>query len=360
MRDTQSLRKDLDPAIPSGSKNDSPRVIIHGCGNVGQRVTRFCQRKSWPIVAAYNRAGDKVGRDLGALAALDHEIGVPVRDSETLDLAQIAADIVVVATTDSNFLKPLLPTFEVYLSAGINVICHGSQPHNPFFDDPETAAKIDQIAKDNGVSFSGTSIWDVTRIWSGILAAGNSIQIERLVHTATSEPGRQNPLYEAGIGIGLSPYEFAQKFPGDEHPLHAVLHGPPVMVLQNLGCEITDLKKSSEPIILKQDQHSPHTEKLYPAGCVGGVRVIVDVETKQGILGRGIVEYRLFEPGEQELMHWNVIGLPSTQITVSREDASNQSAASIFNRIPGVIAAPPGITEIFRPEMGPMRSTALA
>lgn len=338
---------------------EKPRVIIHGCGKVGQRVASFCQLKGWPIVAAFNRAGPKVGQDLAKLAGLDQSLGVTVEDSAGLILQPGLGDIVVVATTDSNLLEPMWPTFEAYLSAGINVICHGSQPHNPFFDNPEIAEKIDHVARHHGVSFSGTSIWDVTRIWSGILAAGNSVEIERIVHRATSEPGRQNPAFETGVGIGLTPEVFKQTFPGEAHPLHAALHGPPVMVLKHLGCTVTDVTKSTELIILDADHYSPHSGTIYHADQIGGVRVIVNVATIEGVEGRCEVEYRLFDPGEEELMHWHIVGLPSTQITVSREDAADQSAASVFNRIPDVISAPPGIAEIFSAEMGPMTSTAL-
>src|SRR3546814_10755718 len=56
----------------------SPRIIINGVGNVGRRLVRFCDAKGWPIVAAYNRAGEKVGKDVGELAGLDRSYGVEI------------------------------------------------------------------------------------------------------------------------------------------------------------------------------------------------------------------------------------------------------------------------------------------
>ena len=341
------------------SKAEKLRIIIHGCGNVGQRVTRFCDLKGWEIVAAYNRAGDKVGQDLGRLAGLDKDIGVIVEDVDRIELSRKAADITVMATTTSDLLEPIYSACEKYLSLGINVIVHGSQSHNPFFDDPDVAVKIERIARANQVTFSGSTIWDSTRIWSGILVAGNCVKIESLVHTATGEPGRQNPLYEAGVGIGMTVEDFTAKYADDPHPLQKFLHGPPVMVLQHLGCTISNVQKHCEPIVLEMPMYSPHTKREYPAGVIGGVRVVVEVDTEEGIKGLAQVEYRLFQEGEEELMHWKAIGLPGMEISVNREDAANLSAASIFNRIPDVIAARPGIVEIFSKEMGPMSSTAL-
>lgn len=41
-----------------------PRIVIYGPGMYGQHIVRFAVEKGWPIVAAFNRAGDKVGKDL--------------------------------------------------------------------------------------------------------------------------------------------------------------------------------------------------------------------------------------------------------------------------------------------------------
>ena len=336
-----------------------PRVIIHGCGNVGQRIARFCFSKGWPIVAAYNREGDKVGQDLGLLAGLDKPVAVLVEDAEKAAIQRGSADIAVIATTGSDLLENGYAIYEMYLSAGINVIVHGSQPHNPFFENPDIAQKIERVARANQATFSGSTIWDTSRVWAGILAAGNCVEIDRVLHTASAEPGLQNPVYEAATGIGLTPSEFEAKFSAGAHPLETFLHGPPVMVLQNLGCTISHIEKRSEAIVLEFPRYSPHSDTHYPEGVVGGIRVIAEVFTEEGIRGEANVEYRLFEPGEIETMKWRVEGLPSLEISLTREDAGNLSAASLFNRIPDVIAARPGIVEIFQKEMGPMRSTAL-
>ena len=339
--------------------NFRPRIIIHGCGNVGLRVARYCDRKGWNVVAAFNRSGPKVGQDIGQLAGLNKDLGVIVAEAETIDIPRGFADIVLVATKTGDFLEAGYPIYEKYLSAGINVIAHGSQPHNPFFDNPEVAKKIEALARANQVTFTGSTIWDATRIWAGILAASTCVDIECVEHLATGEPGLQNPAYEAGVGFGMTVEEFNAKFPNGSHPLEIFLHGPPVMVLQNLGCTISKVKKRSEPMVLETARYSRHSKIEYPAGVVGGLRVIAEVDTVEGIRGRAQVEYRLFAEGEAELTSWKIHGTPGMEINVARGDAGALSAASIINRIPDVIAARPGIVEIFSKEMGPMSSSAL-
>jgi hypothetical protein len=48
------------------SNTRKPRIAIYGVGQYGSLAARFAVQKGWPIVAAFNRAGSKVGQDWGA------------------------------------------------------------------------------------------------------------------------------------------------------------------------------------------------------------------------------------------------------------------------------------------------------
>src|SRR3546814_1508344 len=134
----------------------SPRIIINGVGNVGRRLVRFCDAKGWPIVAAYNRAGEKVGKDVGELAGLDRSYGVVVRDAAEQEQSIVPADILL--NTIGDLLDRNYPVYERFLSAGINVLCHGTQSYNPFSEHRGIAEQIEAPAKRNGVTFCGTGI----------------------------------------------------------------------------------------------------------------------------------------------------------------------------------------------------------
>lgn len=41
------------------------RIVICGAGYYGGRIAAMAVEKGWQVVAAFNRAGDKVGKDLG-------------------------------------------------------------------------------------------------------------------------------------------------------------------------------------------------------------------------------------------------------------------------------------------------------
>jgi 2,4-diaminopentanoate dehydrogenase len=335
-----------------------PKIIINGVGNVGRRLIRFCDMKGWPIVAAYNRAGEKIGQDIGQLAGLGRNLGVAVQDAARADYPAVKADIAL--NTVGDLLHLNYPIYERFLGAGINVLCHGTQCYSPFFENAAVAGRIDALAKANGVTFCGTGIWDTTRVWAPIIAAGTCLSIESVVHTAQAEIGRQGVQFErlcAGVGLSLDEYMTSFVKTPTPYTLNRYVHGPVVMVLQKLGCTIENVRKYDEPIVFDEPVYSPFSKQEFPAGIVVGTRNNVEVTTREGIRGGAILEYRLFRPGEIEELRWDISGLPGLRISVERKDTANLSAAALFNRIPDVLAAGPGIVEITK--MGPLTSTAL-
>jgi 4-hydroxy-tetrahydrodipicolinate reductase len=265
-------------------------LLIYGIGQYGGRVAGIAATKAWPIVAAVNRAGDKVGRDLGEVAGFGHPIGVVVEDCDLVDYRATGAEVAIVTMTDR--LDVNFPAYERLLGAGINVICIGTQSSHPIAADPELGTRIDTLAKDNGVTFTGTSVWDMTRIWSGILVASPTTELRGLTLTSVTNVG------------------YAERN-------EAVLFDVPV--------DCPSLGRTIEP------------------GVSAGTRIVSKVATAEGVTADMHVELRLLLDGEREHTEWKVDGRPPCTIRIDRRDSVHHSAAALFNRIPDVVAAPPGI-----------------
>ena len=105
------------------SSQISPRIAIYGLGFVGQQLAGFALDKAWEIVGAYNRAGEKIGQDLGSLLGRD-PIGLRVEDCDTADYSRLTADIAFVSVSDR--LEVNYPSYERLMSAGANILCHGA------------------------------------------------------------------------------------------------------------------------------------------------------------------------------------------------------------------------------------------
>ena len=335
--------------------NGKPRIVLYGVGQFGQFIARFAAQKGWPIVAAFNRAGQKVGQDVGRLACLGRDIGVTVQDCDSADYSQLKADIGIVTMT--NRLSLNLPAYRRLMNAGLNVLCHGTESYYPYGNDPVLAAEIDALAKKNSVTFTGSGIWDMSRIWAGILLTGPCTEIRSLFHSSITDVVGQTVSKEQAMQVGTSMTvdEFMAKGL-DKSPIAKSYKTIPEHVLAALGYKIADTRAYVEPVVLD----APIENSLFgtiPAGRCAGSRIVGEIDTIQGVTARAEIELRVFRPGEVEHMFWSVDGLPRTRVRTERSDSAHATAACLFNRIPDVIAAPPGIRLIS--QMGPLKPTSL-
>lgn len=334
-----------------------PRIVIYGMGQFGQVIARYASQKDWPIVAAFNRAGPKVGQDVGQLSGLGKDLGVIVQDSETADYSNLDADIAVV--THRDLLKDNMDAYRRLFGAGLNVLCHGVQSYYPQCHDVALAEEIDAMAKAAGATFTGSGIWDMSRIWSGILTAGPCTEITSIDITSLTDAEAQTHSLEQMKQFAISePIERFYEKGIDKSVIAHAFKSVPEMVLIALGYDVIETTSVVEPVVFDEPVPSRHApEGFLAAGLCMGIRMRSKTTTKQGVVGTATVDSRMIKPGEIEAMYWSVEGTPRTRVHVERLDSAHATAGNLFNRIPDVIAARPGIVPIF--EMGPLRHTAL-
>lgn len=324
-----------------------PQVAIYGAGQYALESVRIMHRKGWDIVAAYNRAGEKVGRDIGELAGIE-PLGVLVEDCEDADYGSSGANIAIHSVADR--LDYNWPGHQRLLGAGINVICHGGESNFPWGSRPELAGRLDELAKAHGVTFTGTGIWDYSRIWSGLLAAGSASELTGLVHrTLTNGEAAGLELLKV-CGGTLTLEEFSEL---NEGLLAGIYKTVPHQVLWALGFEVTDVSEEREPILDSEPVFSNALGANIEPGICLGTRITTRVRTREGVNATSINELRVLKPGEKEHMVWEVQGRPETVIRVDRTDSMHSSAACMVNRVPDVLNAEPGIQVIS--QLGPIR-----
>jgi 4-hydroxy-tetrahydrodipicolinate reductase len=226
------------------SASEPPRLAIYGVGQYGSLITRFASEKGWPVVAAFNRAGPKVGQDLGRVAGLGRDLGVVVQDNETGDFEHLDADIGVV--THMDLLRHNMDAYRKFLGAGMNVICHGGQSYLPQTNDPVLAAEIESLALANDVTFTGSGIWDMSRIWSGILTAGPCTDITALRHFSLTDPEGQLLTLTRGSAFNQSPERFYERGL-DQSPVLLAHKAIPELVLDALGYDVTESRAGANP-----------------------------------------------------------------------------------------------------------------
>jgi hypothetical protein len=322
--------------------------VIYGAGQYGLEAARIALARGWTIVAALNRPGSKVGQDVGRLAGLERDLGVVVQDCDATDYGSFDADVAIVAVSDR--LKQNMPAYERLMGAGFDVICHGAESYFPWGADPELSKRIDAIARRNDVTFTGTGIWDFSRIWSGILVAGASTEIRSMFHRALTNAEAANVPMMRICGVSMTQDEFASHNPAMIGGLYKLV---PHHVMHALGYNVTRVSEHREPVLSDQPVYCRLLDTQLEPGICLGTRIVSTVETSQGVTATAHSELRILGPGETEHMHWSVVGKPASAVRVDRTHAVHTSAACMVNRIPDVLAAQPGIRVVS--ELGPLR-----
>lgn len=319
-------------------------VLIYGTGAMGLAMARLVVARGWRIAGALNRSGaNKVGMDLGRLAGRTRW-GVTVTDAEKANLADFDADIAIVAVSD--WLDQTLPIHKRLLSAGLNVICLGCETSYPAAVSPEAAEEIDQLAKAHGVTLTGGGLWDSYRLWSLRILAGPCSALRGLRHQSLTDANRYGPTLLRTLRIGDDPAEFDG---GGRSIYRVFLH----QAVASLGLTVTAVHETAEATTSAQSIPCSSLGSVIEAGRITGRRSIIEVRTQEGVTATATIELRLTEPGEEEQIEWLVEGDPPARWRLSGLDTGHASASSMVNRIPDVIAAPPGLVTSDR--LPPMR-----
>jgi 4-hydroxy-tetrahydrodipicolinate reductase len=338
--------------FPPQPQDTAPKgILVYGLGNVGQAVARLAAQRGW-IIHGVNRAGGKVGRDLGELTGTPTLAGRLIADADASDLSDFGADIAVVAVHDR-----LAVTFDIHrrlLEAGLNVICLGTESSYPTAADPALARELDDLARAKGVTFTGCGLWDSYRI--GILKTlvGPCTRLRRIHHRSVTDVNRFGPEVVHLTQVGEDPGKIGD-LGGSEPSIYHVLLP---QIVASLGLTIDGVEERLEPVVLDHPAACAALGKDIAPGLCAGQRTVIRVTTAEEVVAMAEIELRLTDEDEGEWMSWRIDGDPPAEIRLQGLDTGHATASSVVNRIPDVLAAPPGVVTCDR--LPPMRFSSPA
>ena len=133
------------------------KALSYGIGNIGKDIAKFMMEKGVIITDAIDVKN--VGEDLGDVIGAGRKLNVIISDDADKVLAETGADIALLAVATS--LETIFPHAKKCLEAGLNVITTSEEASYPWTSSPGVASKLDRIAKENGVTFTGSGMQDV-------------------------------------------------------------------------------------------------------------------------------------------------------------------------------------------------------
>lgn len=336
---------------------ENVKVIIWGLGAMGGGMAdMLLKKKGVDIVGAVGR-GDKIGKSMYDYIETprgdrpDVIIGTP----EDV-IKEKCADVVLTAT--DSFTKTAFDRLKFCLEKKINVVSSAEEMAYPQAQNPELAAELDRIAKENGVSIIGTGINPgLIMDLLVITMTGCCETVDHIISRRVNSLSPFGPVVMEEQGIGVTPEEFKTKHLSG----HVGFPESVNMITDALGWKLEKVTQSMDPIFTDVDRRSKYG--FAAAGNVAGVAMkangYVDGEVKIEMDHPQQIEPE--QVGVQTGDYVIIKGTPNINLANTPEVPGGiGTIAMCVNTIPQIINAKPGLHTMItipvpRAIMGDMR-----
>jgi 4-hydroxy-tetrahydrodipicolinate reductase len=315
------------------------RVVQYGVGPIGASIVQLMRQKQALVIAgAIDKDPEKAGRDLGeVVGAADAPWGVKV----SADPAEVLSHPVdVVVHTTSSFLTDVASQLMECLEAGACVVSTCEELSYPFRKHPELAAKLDEAARESGVTLLGTGVnpgFVMDKLVLGLSSACQRVDHAKAIRIVDASR-RRIPLQKK-VGAGLSVEEFQQRVT-EGTVKHVGLPESVAMLSDGLGLDVDTITETVEPVVATESIRTDYTE--VKAGQAAGIHQVA----------RGIshgeekiyLELNMYVGAVDASDTIQLSGEPNlTMVIPGGTHGDIATAAVSVNAIPALLAAPAGL-----------------
>jgi 4-hydroxy-tetrahydrodipicolinate reductase len=315
------------------------KAVVYGVGAMNSVATRLMLEKGVDIVGALARSPEKVGRDLGEVAGLGYQTGVVVEDDADRVLATRQADIAVIAV--ASYMSDMYEHLRRCAENGVNAVTISEEALYPWNTAPMQTAELDRLARQNGVTITGTGHQDVywVNLVSMVLATAH--RIDTVTGRASWNVDDYGPEVAKDQRVDTTVEDFDRWLAEADRPPSFGRNTLGALV-EDLGVTVAEVQSSTRPEVGEQPVTSSALGITVEPGRVIGFTDVDTVRTHEGITLTFEMTGRLYLPGEADINDWTVSGEPELHLSNPAVPTGMTTVTQLVNRIPDVINAPPG------------------
>ena len=331
------------------------KVVQYGVGKMSLYTMRYVYEKGGEIVGAIDINPKVIGKDIGEILGTENK-GVKVVSAEDARkvLEETRPDIVIVTTM--SLIKDLENPLMLCAELGLNAITTCEEAFYPENSNPTLTKKIDELAKKNNCTITGSGYQDI--YWGQLISsiAGSTQKITKIKGSSSYNVEEYGIALAKAHGAGLTLEDFDKEVASvdrisDEERQKIVESGdylPSYMwnvngwLCSKLGLTVKSQTQKTIPTTYKEDIYSSTLGTTVKAGDATGMSAVVTTHTEEGITIESECIGKVYSPEEYDKNEWTVYGEPDTTITVAKPATVELTCASIVNRIPDVINAQAG------------------
>lgn len=342
-------------------RKENVKVIIWGLGAMGSGMAdMLLKKKGVEIVGAVGR-GAKVGKSMYEFIQTERGDRPDVIIGTPEDVIKEGAADIVLTATDS-YTKTAFDRLKFILEKKINVVSSAEEMAYPQAQSPEEAKKLDEIAKENGVTIIGTGINPgLIMDLLVVLMTGCCETVDSITARRVNSLSPFGPVVMEEQGIGITKEEFEEGVRTGTLSGHVGFPESIHMVADAIGWKVEKVEQSMNPIMTDVDRKSPYgfAKAGNVAGCAMKGFGYVDGEMKIEMDHPQQIEPEMV--GVQTGDYVIIKGNPNINMVNSPEVPGGiGTIAMCVNMIPHVINARPGLKTMIdlpvpRAIMGDMR-----
>ena len=331
------------------------KAVQYGVGKMSVYTMRYMLEKGIEIVGAVDINPEVIGKDIGEIIGQE-KIGVVVTSADKAKemMENTKPDICIITTR--SLIAELEEPYMLCAELGINAISTCEEAFYPQNSNPILTNKIDELAKKNNCTITGTGYQDI--YWGQLITsiAGSTQKITKIKGSSSYNVEEYGIALAEAHGAGLTLDEFDKQIASvdrisDEERQTLINNGeyaPSYMwnvngwLCSKLGLTIISQTQKCVPQTYTEDIYSSTLGMTVKAGNATGMSAVVTTKTKEGITIESECIGKVYAPDEFDKNVWTVEGEPTTTITVEKPATVELTCATVVNRIPDVINAEPG------------------
>lgn len=331
------------------------RVVQYGTGKMAVYTMRYVFEKGGEVVGAVDVNPAVIGKDIGEIMGGENKgVKVTAADQAEAMLKEVKPDIVIVETM--SLLNDIKDAFLLCARLGINAISTCEEAFFPFNSNPTVTNEIDELAKKNGCTITGSGYQDV--YWGELISAiaGSTQKITKIKGSSSYNVEDYGIALAKAHGAGLTLEQFDNEIASvdritDAERQDIINKGeylPSYMwnvngwLCSKLGLTPINQTQKCVPQTHTEDIDSSTLGMTVKAGDATGMSAVVTTETKEGITIESECIGKVYSKDDFDKNEWTIIGEPETTLIINRPSTVELTCASIVNRIPDVINSKPG------------------
>lgn len=342
-------------------KKKNIKFVQYGCGKMAVYTMKYAIEKGYTLVGAVDVNPDLIGKDVSTVLKGENLNVTIVSPLEAEQMMKKTKPDICIITTMS-LMKDVEESLELCAKLGINAITTCEEAFYPFNSSPTITKKIDDLAKKNHCTITGSGYQDA--FWGNLIytIAGATDKITKIKGSSSYNVEDYGIALAKAHGAALTLKEFEKDVASSDNIdedarkklikqgdfLPSYMWNTTGWLCDKLGLTVVSQNQKCVPITYKKNLVSKTLNMTIKKGYATGMSAVVTTQTKEGITLEIECIGKVYSKTDVDQNIWTVYGEPTTNMVITKPDTVKLTCATIVNRILDVIDAEDGFVPTSR------------